>query len=281
MKPIFTFIFILALYFNASAQFGSGSMEEIKKLKNTTLSVVLSDDNKAYNEAIKKAIVDKWCFTYARFVTEKEYQANWQDTKYSFLRLMPLKSKDKLGEKVSTTNLCLLPIGKIKASFGPEDVTVSSNMNLFNRKALQANVLRSVEMIEGYVEGVAEVSCGRESINEQCVRYTRSGKELLNNLTLYIAREDMSIKKLDEGEEAAMLSPYPFKAKLVEQDEINQAILRADPKIAYAGIFFAGGQRIRYIARAKDSKVLFARQVGQMEKSGDQISAKFLKELSE
>ncbi len=249
-------------------QMGGAKMEDLKKIQSRTLLVVLEEPEKKlldklnpeeqanyqkdiadYNVNIKSAIAHCWKFT-----EQVEYR-NRSEV------IMLIKSKDKKSAYLESSKYKenFATPATFRATFNRKDIKDKPNLampmgdiykvseldirlcddnplsppvygqfmlNVFPNKADLVYALKQIQIYFGY--RLKDMSYGA------VLKEANKNGAKLPSLTLLIDEQDTELK----NDEIKKVYPYPFE--LVKKEKIDEAILNADSKYAFAAVIPSG-----------------------------------------
>lgn len=193
-----------------------------------TKTLVVLDDNlmSDYNLAIKKDIKNNWSVTETAFITRKEFEAKRTDPQYSFLLTTTVTYPD---DKTHTKYLYFsLLMGKKtkKVKDMPDLISVplayaqvdDQELWVYKMPVIIRFMLKHVEMMTANPKLISETPL---------LMYNKYSKSLANK-TLYLIKTD-----LEKGcqTESAIKKVYPYKFKLVSEDEVRKALEAKDDNV--------------------------------------------------
>lgn len=261
MKKLSTLILVLfALsHFAAKAQFGYIKKEEIDKIKDSRLVVILFNDS-AYNASVLKAVERYWKFTgsylvaYDTSVILKEYN---KKNDYTYL----VFSKGKASTKI-----------KIRACLSEDDVNGLVLIRKFKKKILPDNALaysfcsnrvdtndwypeivRALQLMNNYLDITTMASDDKAiSIGTLASNYP-TNKSLMNGKTLYVLKEQVGLKGKEDGaqiwgdsyEEIDELEDL-YKLILNQSDDAIYFFSSKDDKFCNKLFIVANGNELMY-----------------------------------
>jgi|LakMenEpi03Aug12_release.lakeMendotaPanAssembly.Ray.scaffolds.fasta_scaffold128889_2 hypothetical protein len=207
MKKLSTLIlFLFALsHFAAKAQFGYVKKEDVDKIKDSRLVVILFNDS-AYNASVLKAVERYWKFTGSYLVAYdtsailKEYN---KKNDYTYL----VFSKGKASLKI-----------KIRACLSEEDLNGLVLTRKFKKKILPDNALaysfcsnridtnewypeivRSLQLMNNYLDITTTAASDKEISMGALTSNYPTNKSLMSGKTLYVLKEQVGLKGKEDG----------------------------------------------------------------------------------
>lgn len=193
-----------------------------------TKTLVVLDDNvmSDFNLAIKKDIKNNWSVTETAFITRKEFEVRRTDPQYSFLLTTTVTYPD---DKTHTKYLYFsLVMGKKtkKVKDMPDLISVplayaqvdDQELWVYKLPVIIRFMLKHVEMMTENPKLISETPL---------LMYNKFSKSLASK-TLYLVKSD-----LEKGcqTEAAIKKVYPYKFRLVTEDEIRKALEAKDDNV--------------------------------------------------
>ena len=254
----FLLIFLCILSANTiNAQLGFGKPEDIKKVREVTLLVVLkTEDAKtvkklakkkdpskleeyksdivAYNTDLKAAISSTWTFSEnVKYITDEEleeYDSKSNKGKYAIFRQLVDKGDNgtsllKYDGVITTYAYGVLLAGKSKPVYAYMFSTLLPN---------EADFKFILQQIQNYLDGRAKAKETKMTRKDMMAELNERAVEVKGK-TLLVDRTDLA-----EGLEEKFGSIYKHDHKLTDKAEIDQAILEKNADIAYVKIVPVG-----------------------------------------
>lgn len=267
MKNRFFILVLLLIVSNIiNAQFGYGKLEDIQKIKEIPLLVVLekeSDDTKDYNIALKNAFEKNWNFTSEiRIISNEEFKKlNTKANKGKYAYFIKVVHKGDNGFSVI----------KSKGLITTHDFTLSI---IKNKKPIHSIMYPSlipneadfkfiIQQIQYYLKGRVDYKTGKKS-KKDIMSELSAKAETLKNRILLLDKEDLTPKLIKEIDKI-----YSYKYKITTKEEIDSAILINNADIAYIKVVpvsqMTGSNspikvskliHVQYVIDAKDGQVL-------------------------
>lgn len=228
MKKIILIMFAVLLVLPLTAQEKVAGPEVITKFLKTKTCVVL-DDNifNAYNDEIKKAVVNSWTITPYEFIAMSEFEKRKFDPQYSFL----VRTKDTYSadsDMMSYTFLSLLLGGKYGSVYHMPTLC-SFPLSYYNVD--YDKYVYQLGAIVKFVQGHVELTKSDPSLTEKnIIRYYNSHTAALSNKTFYVIPEEMAT---DVNTEAEIKAVYSKPFKLSDSDEIQTLIEDKDTESVF------------------------------------------------
>ncbi len=232
-----------------NAQLGYGKIEDIKKLKEVPILVVLDTLNEDYvkklskskkakveayysklenfNKVLRPSFENYWSFSETiKFISSKEmksYLSKSNEGKYAYFKLDVESGSNSLKLKglITTYHYSIYLIGSKKPVY--TFMYHSSTPNAADFKFI-------LQQIQSYLRQRGLLKTGVKTKKELIADLNKSSKEVKNRMLL-INRNDLSkglLKKIG--------SLYKFKYKIISSEEIDKAILNEYDSIAYLRI---------------------------------------------
>jgi len=267
MKNRFFILVLLLITSNIiNAQFGYGKLEDIQKIKEIPLFVVLekeSDDTKDYNIALKNAFEKNWNFTSEiRIISNEEFKK---------LNIKANKGKYAYFTKVVHKGDNGFSLIKSKGLITTHDFTLSI---IKNKKHIHSMMYPSlipneadfkfiIQQTQFYLQGRVDYKSGKKSKKDMLGELSAKAGTLKNRILL-LDKEDLTPQLIKDIEKI-----YPFKYKITTKDEIDLAILNNNGDMAYIKVVPVGQMtdsngpikiskliHVQYVIDAKDGQVL-------------------------
>ncbi|WP_282161387.1 hypothetical protein [Ulvibacterium marinum] len=274
-KSILILLFILT-FNHINAQLGFGKIEDINRIKEVPLLVILQEksektikkitkskkadinqyysDIESFNTAIRDGFENSWVFSNKiKFITTKEletYNSKSNKRKYAYFQLLIDEGDDGfslLESKglITTYNYALYLTGQKKPVYS---YMYSSNLpNSADFKFIS-------QQIQNYLVGREKLKSGKKSRKEMVAEFNKNAHEIKNK-TLLLNKEDLTENLIDE-----IKNIYKYDYKITTKDEIDKAILNNDESIAYLKVV-PMGQATGSTGPIKVSKLLFLQYI--------------------
>jgi hypothetical protein len=259
---------------------------EIKKLKNTTLCVVIDDENIAAYTKLKSAVEKLWDFNKLQFIKKGEVEKYINDPQFSVMTFIAMSQDPAVAQnpprfsvasiglasevkRFSGWNIDIL-LGDKKNKYLPEkpprhydveDLHLVATVKFPQEKAdlgsfdylithAVKELLNDVKSIEKNLKRQEYGVFGSVDMDKKAIYYN-DGKSQIDK-TLYVEKE-LADKKNTEKKYAEALGISADKIKIVTKEEIATAIEKGDETINYTIKFNQAGP---LIYSGKDSKAI-------------------------
>jgi len=279
MKSLLIIISLL-ISLQIIAQKSVGSPEELKALMKTKTLVVITDSQLSeYNVEIKEAVKKSWKLTEYEFISEADYEKKRTDVNYSFLTLDDVMY-EKDNSKSQYTFLCLSLGGKYATtSDAPQLCTVP----LSYQGADEDTYAYKIGTIINFVQEHILLTLNDPSLNDNnIINHYNKNIESIKDKTLYIVRDELGS---EVNSEAEIKKVYPYKFKLVEREEVEEAIDDNDDSVVF--LHKVGPTGTKYFGRcfkviigAADAKMYYYDYHMVNEKNPDGMLEKDFKKLA-
>jgi hypothetical protein len=223
MKKIIVFLIPFLACSVSYAQFGYKKKEELDKIKDTRTVVVLNNDS-AYNASIKAAVEKYWGFTGTIFAYDTALKPY---NKPDFTFLVFSKSKgSKIKPKVCSSEEDfngLQLVTKFKRKALPEEIIAQAYCsNKIDTPQWQPEMVRAVQMLNNYFNYAMEANGELTPSNYPTDKSQMMNKKLLvpDKLLQMKGKEDANTLLDGEVEE-------------VDREDIDKAIVSQDPATMY------------------------------------------------
>ena len=261
------------------------NMENVKKLKATTLCVVIEDETTAGYKKLKSAVEKFWDFNKYQFIKKDDIGTYINDPKYSVMSFIALSldpastqshsyysvssfvltndvkrfsgwgiyillgdAKNKFDkEKKALIHYSIDDLHPVVGTLFPEDKAETGSFDYLISHALK-ETLNEVKGIEKNLK-LQEYGVRGVVVKDGGAVYYNDGKSQIDKI-LYVEKE-MAGKKGTEKKYADALGISVENIKIVSREEIAEAIEKGDDKINYTMNFNPRGP---LIYSAKDSK---------------------------
>lgn len=276
MKKPILILLIIFTFNHINAQFGFGKIEDIKRIKEVPLLVILQEksektikkinkskkgdinqyysDIKNFNTAIKEGFENPWVFSKEiKFITTQEfetYNSKSNKRKYAYFKLQIdqgdngfslLKSKGL----ITTYNYAIYLTGEKKPVYSymySSDLPNSADFKFISQQ------------IQNYLVGRETLKSGNKSRKEMIAEFNKNASEIKNK-TLLLDRENLTENLIDE-----IKNVYKYDYKLTTKKEIDESILSNNESIAYLKIVPIG-QVTGSSGALKTSKLMFLQYI--------------------
>ncbi len=263
-NKILCLLFFLTLNL-INAQLGYGKLEDIQKLKEVTLLVVLEDENDSeeYNEALKLSFEKNWSFSdKIKIITKKEFgelNSKTNKGKYAYFKKVIHKGDNgfsliKSKGLITTHDFTLDIIGNKKHIHSMMYPTSIPN---------EADFKFIIQQIQFYLKSRLDLKTGKQSkkdiLNDMAVN-TKNVK----SKTLLLDREDLAPKLIE-----SINKIYPYTYEISSKEAIDKAILNNSANTVYIKVVPIGQLTgssgpiktskllyVQYVVSAEDGKVL-------------------------
>jgi hypothetical protein len=214
--------------------------QDIESFFNTkTLVVLESNPLLEYNDKITEAIKENWIITPYEFVSYQEFEEKRQDPQYSFL-LTTTVTFDKDKTKAQYTFLQLL-LGGSYIRFGDMPDLVS--IPLAYRNTDEVNHIYKLGVIVRFVQSHMQLLREKPSVaSGNMLNYYNLNMGDLKNKTLYLVKDELSA---DVNTTEKIRRYYPFRVKIVDREEVEEAINRSDPDVVFLHKVGPEGTRLK------------------------------------
>ncbi|MBN2681387.1 MAG: hypothetical protein JXR58_02655, partial [Bacteroidales bacterium] len=227
MKRILTSL-LLIISFLSYSQNEVGTREQIETFFKTTTLVVV-DDNPLleYNMEIKEAIEKSWKITEYKFISRTEYEEKRKDANYSFITL-----DDAVFEKDQTkaeyTFMCLSLGGNYKTSSEmPQLCTVPLSYKDVDEETYAYKIGTLINFVQNHMLLTSQNTTLKGT---NIIGYYNKNISSIKDKTLYLVKEELGS---EVNTEKKIKEVYPYKFKLVEREEIEEAIDRNDDSVVF------------------------------------------------
>lgn len=284
-KRTLIIILLLATLHVANAQFGYGKLEDVQKIKEIPLLVILESKNKKtvkrlskkdngtlekyyseieqYNEALKKSFENSWKFSNeVKFISEDEletYNTKENKGKYAYFTRMVQKGDTdssllRTQGIITTHSYGILIIGSGKPV---QSLMYTSHM------PNEADLKFIAQQIQNYLLKRLIPTDDKKSRSELMKEMNSNANKVKSKMVLF-AKDNLSADLL-----YATNTVYPFQHKVTSKEEIDTAILNNDPNIVYLKILPVGHMtgairpvktaklmHVKYLINAENGEVL-------------------------
>lgn len=221
--------FILICFFGLSkAQDYVPSREDINAFFNTKTMVVLLDNPLLeYNSIIKEVMQQEWTITEFDFITFKEFEELRLDPQYSFLYMsMVMFDNDKTDAQYRFLHLSLGG-DYFRMNQMPDIASVPLAYYSVEEDNYNYKLALLVRFIQQHAKLVKEHP---EIVSANVFKYYNNNIKDIKTKTLYVLEEELS-KEVNSA--ARIRNIYPYKIKIVEKEEITEAIKNREEDIVF------------------------------------------------
>jgi hypothetical protein len=247
MKKIIVFLLPFIACSVSYAQFGNKKKEELDIIKDTRTVVVLNNDS-AYNASIKAAVEKYWGFTGTIFAYDTALK---QYNKPDFTFLVFSKSKgSKIKPKVCSSEEDfngLQLVTKFKRKALPEEIIAQAYCsNKIDTPDWRAEMIRAVQMLNNYFNYAMEANGELTPSNYPSDKSQIANKKLLvpDKILQMKGKEDANTLLDGEVEE-------------MDREDINKAIVNQDPATMYFFFSFDEKHCNKLVLTSERSELMF------------------------
>lgn len=195
--------------------------------KTKTLVVLEDDPFSEYNYKIKEAVKQRWTVTEYEYISNEEFAKQRSDSKFSFLVTSIVTfNKDKTKAKYNYLSLLL---GGQANDIG--DMTDLCSIPLSYVRVDEASYVYKltslVQFIQNHIKLVTEKP---KIISKNVLRYYNKNNAETKGKTIYLLKYELD---KDINSLAKIRKLYSGKVKLVEADEIENAIKNKDNNVLF------------------------------------------------
>lgn len=254
--------------------------EDLDKFLNTK-TLVVKDQNplNLYDGEIRKAMEEEWDITEWEMIPFSEFEEKRQDTNYSFLFLTTvIFEKDKLQAKYKFLNVSLGG-DYFNLNQMPDLVSVPVAYGSVEDESYNYKLGILVRFIQKHLKLIIE---NPEIISSNVFKHYNDNMKDIKTKTLYLLPEEMA---RDVNSAARIQEIYPHPFKLVEKDDIRDAISNHDKDIVFLHKVGPEGTRLyarcyKILIGAHDASFYYFDYHMINEKSPDGFLSKDLKKIS-
>lgn len=256
------------------------TIDDYKRFIKSKTMVVLEDAIMSeYNIVIKDIMARSWDITPYEVISFKQFEELKDDPDLSFLMTTVVTfAKDKTKARY---NFLSLVMGEPKANVKtmPDLCSLPLSYLKVDEESYNYKLEAFILFIQNHVRNVLQ---NEKLIGENALKlYNAQAKGALANKTLLLVKEDLA-KELRT--EAAIKAVYPYKFKIVEREEIAEAIERQDPDVVFLHKVGPEGTRVKarvykILVGAADSKLYYWNYEMMDHASDDAFQAKDFKKL--
>ncbi|BAX80219.1 hypothetical protein [Labilibaculum antarcticum] len=228
MKTIIVTILICFAGFTLYSQAHLPTASDYTRFYKTKTLVVLEDKLFSdFNDKIKEAVKQNWTLTEYEFISNAEFQKQRFDPKYSFLVTSIVTfNKDKTKAKY---NFLSLVLGGQAKQIGdmPDLCSIPLSYVQVDEKNYIYKLTALVQFMQNHI---ALVSANPQIISENVLRYYNKNNAETKDKTIYVLKNEL---EYDINSLEKIRNVYPGKVKLVEVEEIENAIKNKDTNVIF------------------------------------------------
>lgn len=240
-KPFFLWI-IMLLSVNAFSQEYVPTQEDLNRFFNTKTYIVLDPNPiSAYNFQIKEAVKSNWEMTDYEYVTYDKFEGLRKNPDYSFLMEdIIVFEKDKTKARYRFLSLML---GERRSRL--EEMPTLVSVPLSYREVDQEYWAYKLGVILRFFQKhIRTMEQNPEILDDNILEYYNKNMSDIKDKTLYLIRDELA-PEVDTRSEIRQYYPYDFK--LVDREEVAQAIKDAREDVVF--LHKVGPQGSRHRAR--------------------------------
>jgi len=264
MQKFLITLFLILGASSLAAQNGRyASLEDFPEVKNSTLLVVLYEDDDTYNDKIKEVIESHWTFTPYQFVDTAELyeiSKNKGDNEYSMLvrnNSLRLVRRVSSTDKIQSNHLALylMDTGTDMRNYtGKDALTHFQLKDVRNTMEYFHKLPAFVKYMQLYLRHVEEKNPTEDTHGKLLREFNSQNTQKLKDYTLLIDQEE--IGEMMSQEEVAEI--YGHKVEIVEpavilaavhNEEEQKAFMHLDPRIKQITIMDAASGEVLYLQR--------------------------------
>jgi len=298
MRKIVILSIGIFLFGQAFAQNGRyASLDDFPEVKNSTLLVVLYEEDDLYNDNIKEIIETHWKFTPYQFVDTAELYditKGKDDKEYSMLvRNNGLRLVNRVNgtDRIQSNHLALYLLDKgsdMRNYTGKDALTQFQMKDVRNTFEYFHKLPAFIKYMQLYLHFVEEKKPTEDNHVKLLKAFNSANTQKLTDYTVLVeedyVKDNLEIEDLSEA--------YTYPIEIVEQvrilsavknEEEKTAFLHLDPRIKQITVMDAASGEILYLARTETSGELSATDFkkmrkaasGEVSKKGNLLKGKF------
>ncbi|MBL4716243.1 MAG: hypothetical protein JKX95_06365 [Bacteroidia bacterium] len=255
-KLTIAIIILTSSFYQGNAQLAS-KFENISKFKNTTLLVLLdNEEGTPYNTIVKNAIRKYWKFNDYKFIRGNQFEELVGKTEYSFLALIThtIERDGVESSKFYTYEIFLsenleYEEGKLKSKKFVGEVFLEGYDEF---KDFDFKLITFLQFMQNSLNYVLANQIKGSSWNKLKKHYTIRRAEIKQK-TLLFTKEDLSKYLLENKVSKYYKHPY----KIVDKLTIAKAIAEQDKTVAFVHIVSYGGANLNFVVEANGGNIMF------------------------
>ena len=271
------FIFYMQLL---SAQNGRERiLEDLPKIKKTTLLVVLDEVDEVYNEAIKEAIESYWKFMPYKFVSKDELHTLAFDDQYSMLvRNNAKRVVHRVGrtDHIQSNHLAIYQCSRgdnLMNYTGRDALAQYHFKDVMDSDDYGYKLIALLQSMHRYIVWLDKNEITEDNHSKLLEKFCNEHTAKLSGMTLYVTEEDLS-EKINDLEK--LKKAYQHEIEIVDKATIQEAIskqkadvafLHIDPRVKNIYILSAQGGEIIYHARTHEWGILKGKDFSNLSKA--------------
>ncbi len=258
MRKLTIIAFFAIVSLVCKAQEHIPTINDYKRFVKSKTMVVLEDALMSeYNIVIKDIIQRSWDITPYEVISFEQFEELKNDPDLSFLMTTVVSfAKDKTKARY---NFISLVMGEPKANVKtmPDLCSLPLSYLRVDEESYHYKLEAFILFIQNHVRNVLQ---NEKLIGENALKlYNAQSKGALANKTLLLVKEDLA---KDVRTEAAIKAVYPYKFRIVDREEIAEAIERQDPDVVFLHKVGPEGTRVnarvyKILVGAADSKLYY------------------------
>lgn len=258
MRKLTIIAFFAIVSLVCKAQEHIPTINDYKRFVKSKTMVVLEDALMSeYNIVIKDIIQRSWDITPYEVISFEQFEELKNDPDLSFLMTTVVSfAKDKTKARY---NFISLVMGEPKANVKtmPDLCSLPLSYLRVDEESYHYKLEAFILFIQNHVRNVLQ---NEKLIGENALKlYNAQSKGALANKTLLLVKEDLA---KDVSTEAAIKAVYPYKFRIVDREEIAEAIERQDPDVVFLHKVGPEGTRVnarvyKILVGAADSKLYY------------------------
>lgn len=289
MRLIVSLSLGIFLFVQSFAQNGRyASLEDFPEVKNSTLLVVLYEEDDLYNDNIREIIETYWKFTPYQFVDTAElYEITKlkDDKEYSMLvRNNGLRMVNRVNgtDRIQSNHLAIYLLDKgsdMRNYTGKDALTQFQMKDVRNTMEYFHKLPVLIKYMQHYLNFVNEKKPTEDSHPKLLKAFNSSLTTKLQDYTLMVEAEAVK----DQLELADLTEVYDYSVEIVEPEQILAAVqneeektafLHLDPRVKQMTVMDAASGEILYLARTEKSGELNGIDFRRIAKAASGLSSK-------
>ncbi|MBN2597284.1 MAG: hypothetical protein JXR82_10915 [Marinifilaceae bacterium] len=204
------------------------SASDYNRFHNTKTLVVLEDNLFSdFNDKIKEAVKQNWTITEYEFISNAEFEKQRFNPKYSFLVTSIVTfNKDKTNAKYNFLSLLLGGQANVIDDM-PDLCSIPLS---YVRVDEESYIYKLTSLVLFMQNHIALVTKNSDIISENILKYYNKNSSETKDKTLYLLKNEMDD---NVNSTAKIRKIYPGKVKLVEANEIEEAIRNKNNDIIF------------------------------------------------
>lgn len=240
MKKTIVLLLVALLGYTVAAQNYVPTQVELNRFYNSTTYVVLEKNPiSSYNFKIQEAVKENWTITDYEFISLDQFEELRKDPKNSFLIMTQVVFE---GDKTKA-RYDFLQLLQGKDVFLFEEMPELVSVPLAYTEVDEEYWVYKLETIVRFIENHMELIQKRpDLVDENIFSYYNENAKDVKKKTLYIVHDEL---ESDVNTLSEIKDVYPYPVKIVDREDIEEAIKNRDPDVVFLHKVGPYGTRLR------------------------------------